>query len=89
MRDLFGESACELGKERVSGWSFFSRLVDVVGGIGNVWGIGRRSRDKERLYHVAQIPPLIQKVPVHIDAIRFREIFGYQLADCRKIVLFF
>jgi hypothetical protein len=38
-------------------------------------------------YHVAQVPPLVEKVPVHIDAVRFREVLGDQLADGGEVRL--
>lgn len=37
--------------------------------------------------HKAQISPLVQKIPVHIDAVRFTQILGYQSADRRQVLL--
>jgi hypothetical protein len=33
-------------------------------------------RWKRGRHHVTQIPPLVQKVSVHIDAVRLGEVFG-------------
>lgn len=40
-----------------------------------------------KTYHIAEIAPLVQKVAVHIDAVRFREVLRDQLPDCGKVRL--
>lgn len=42
-----------------------------------------------RTYHVAQIPPLIQKVPIDVDTVRLRQILGDQVADRAEVFGFF
>jgi hypothetical protein len=38
-------------------------------------------------YHITQIPPLIQKIPIHIDAVRLGKVFRDQLADRGEVPL--
>lgn len=36
----------------------------------------------------AQIPPLVEKVAVDIDAVGLRQVFGYQLSHCLNVFVF-
>jgi len=42
-----------------------------------------------RRYHIAQVSPLIQKVPIYIDTVWFGKVFGDQLADRGEVLFFF
>jgi len=42
-----------------------------------------------KIYHKAEIAPLVQKVAVHVYAVGFGEILGYHLPDGREIDCFF
>jgi hypothetical protein len=47
-----------------------------------------RSRGQEgAAYHEAQLSPLVQEIPVHIDAVGLAEVLGDQGTDRRQIFL--
>jgi hypothetical protein len=40
-------------------------------------------------YHEAQVCPLVEKIPVDINAVRFRQVVRYKLSNLRQIFCFF
>jgi hypothetical protein len=48
-----------------------------------MWWWRRRGK-----YHITQVPPLVQKVPVHIDTVGLGKVFGDQLPYRREALLF-
>jgi hypothetical protein len=47
------------------------------------------NRCQEMQYHIAQVPPLVQKIPIDIDTVRFGKVFGDQLADRGEVLFLF
>lgn len=54
---------------------------------GNWAARGERTGQKKRTNHKTQISPLVQKIPVHIDAVRLTQVLGYQSPDRRQVLL--
>jgi hypothetical protein len=55
-------------------------LVLVLGLLEADWTC-ESANQKSWTYHITQITPLIQKIPIHINTIRLRQIVRYQLPD--------
>jgi hypothetical protein len=43
---------------------------------------------KERIYHEAELAPLIQEIPVDIDTVRLAKIFRDESTDAGEVFLF-
>lgn len=44
---------------------------------------GEHEREERRTYHKAQIPPLIQEIPIDINAVRLTQILGNECSNRR------
>src|SRR3954453_21824877 len=47
-----------------------------------------RTEDAGGTHHIAEVAPLVEKVAIHINAVRLREVFGDYLADGFQVEFF-